>query len=136
LVALHIAKAVIMSGYFQISFSYEHDRGCLISCPFWFQVDLQGFCRAIPMRLNQGVFLALFQQLACDIANDTSRKLQWMTHVAVAINPTDPIIAMHVRSIFDQVYGVLAHQPTTSALDAKNIRLILHVITSVLMNHK
>ncbi|XP_034589909.1 enhancer of mRNA-decapping protein 4 isoform X3 [Setaria viridis] len=103
------------------------------------QVDLQALCGAVPIPLNQGVLLALFQQLACDIANDTSRKLQWMTNVAVAIQPTDPIIAMHVRPIFDQVYGVLAHQrslPTTNASDATNIRLIMHVITSVLMSHK
>ncbi|XP_062233021.1 enhancer of mRNA-decapping protein 4-like isoform X2 [Phragmites australis] len=101
------------------------------------QVDLQALCASVPIPLNQGVLLALFQQLACDIANDTSRKLQWMTNVAVAINPTDPIIAMHVRPIFDQVYNVLAHQrslPTTSASDATNIRLIMHVITSVLMS--
>ncbi|OEL37990.1 Enhancer of mRNA-decapping protein 4 [Dichanthelium oligosanthes] len=103
------------------------------------QVDLQALCGTVPIPLNQGVLLALFQQLACDIANDTSRKLQWMTNVAVAIQPTDPIIAMHVRPIFEQVYGVLAHQrslPTTNALDATNIRLIMHVITSVLMSHK
>jgi enhancer of mRNA-decapping protein 4 len=62
-----------------------------------------------------------------------------MTHVAVAINPADPIILVHVRPIFDQVYSVLAHQrslPTTSASDETNIRLILHVITAVLMSHK
>ncbi|CAN6207900.1 unnamed protein product [Urochloa humidicola] len=103
------------------------------------QVDLPALCAMVPIPLNQGVLLALFQQLACDIANDTSRKLQWMTNVAVAIQPTDPIIAMHVRPIFEQVYSVLAHQrslPTTSASDATNIRLIMHVITSVLMSHK
>ncbi|GJM99965.1 hypothetical protein PR202_ga17112 [Eleusine coracana subsp. coracana] len=103
------------------------------------QVNLQALCRAVPIPLNQGVLLALFQQLACDISNDTSRKLQWMTHVAVAINPTDPIITMHVRPIFEQVYGVLVRQrslPTTSASDEQNIRLILHVITAVLMSQK
>jgi enhancer of mRNA-decapping protein 4 len=103
------------------------------------QVDLQALCGTVPIPLNQGVLLALFQQLACDIANDTSRKLQWMTNVAVAIQPTDPIIAMHVRPIFEQVYGVLAHQrslPTTNASDATKISLIMHVITSVLMSHK
>ncbi|CAN6201742.1 unnamed protein product [Urochloa humidicola] len=103
------------------------------------QVDLPALCAMVPIPLNQGVLLALFQQLACDIANDTPRKLQWMTNVAVAIQPTDPIIAMHVRPIFEQVYSVLAHQrslPTTSASDATNIRLIMHVITSVLMSHK
>ncbi|CAL5043179.1 unnamed protein product [Urochloa decumbens] len=103
------------------------------------QVDLPALCAMVPIPLNQGVLLALFQQLACDIANDTSRKLQWMTNVAVAIQPTDPIIAMHVKPIFEQVYSVLAHQrslPTASASDATNIRLIMHVITSVLMSHK
>ncbi|TVU11554.1 hypothetical protein EJB05_45147 [Eragrostis curvula] len=103
------------------------------------QVDLQALCGAVPIPLSQGVLLALFQQLACDMSNDTSRKLQWMTYVAVAINPSDPIIGMHVRPIFDQVYGVLAQQqsmPTTSGADATNIRLIMHVITSVLMSHK
>jgi len=103
------------------------------------QVDLQVLCGTVPIPLNQGVLLALFQQLACDIANDTSRKLQWMTNVAVAIQPTDPIIAMHVRPIFEQVYGVLAHQrslPTTNASDATKFSLIMHVITSVLMSHK
>lgn len=46
---------------------------------------------------------------------------------------------MHVKPIFDQVYAVLAHQrslPTTNASDTKNIRLIMHVINSVLMSHK
>lgn len=103
------------------------------------QVDLQAICGMVPVPLNQGVLLALFQQLACDIGNDTSRKLQWMTNVAVAIQPTDPIIAKHVSPIFEQVYGVLSHQrslPTTNTSDVKNIRLIMHVITSVLMSHK
>jgi len=112
---------------------------CIFCLTKLFQVDLQALCGTVPIPLNQGVLLALFQQLACDIANDTSRKLQWMTNVAVAIQPTDPIIAMHVRPIFEQVYGVLAHQrslPTTNASDAKKISLIMHVITSVLMSHK
>jgi hypothetical protein len=58
-------------------------------------------------------FLSFFllQQLACDIYNDPVRKLAWMTDVANAIIPTDPMIAMHVhvRLIFDQVYNILNH---------------------------
>jgi enhancer of mRNA-decapping protein 4 len=103
------------------------------------QVDLHGLCRLNPVPLNQGVLLALFQQLACDIANDTSPKLQWMTAIAMAIQPTDPMIAVHVRPIFEQVYGVLAHQqslPRISPLEANNIRLIMHVINSVLLTYK
>jgi enhancer of mRNA-decapping protein 4 len=92
-----------------------------------------------PIPLNQGVLLALFQQLACDIVNDTPRKLEWMTAVAVAISPTDPMIAVHVRPIFEQVYGVLNHQrslPASSSSEATNIRLIMHVINSVLLTYK
>ncbi|KAI7758320.1 hypothetical protein M8C21_013681, partial [Ambrosia artemisiifolia] len=44
----------------------------------------------------------LCSQLACDIVNDTSKKLAWMMDVVVAIKPSDALIAMHVRPIFDQ----------------------------------
>ncbi|KAM0903077.1 hypothetical protein ACQ4PT_018881 [Festuca glaucescens] len=103
------------------------------------QVDLQGLCRLNPVPLNQGVLLALLQQLACDIGNDTSVKLQWMKAVAMAIQPTDQTIAVHVRPIFEQVYGVLAHQqslPGISPLEANDIRLMMHVINSVLLSYK
>ncbi|KAH7572684.1 hypothetical protein JRO89_XS04G0290100 [Xanthoceras sorbifolium] len=103
------------------------------------QVDLQGILSMVPLPLSQGVLLALLQQLACDISKETTRKLAWMTDVAVAINPADPMIAMHVRPIFEQVYQILGHQrnlPTTSASEANSIRLLMHVINSVLMSCK
>ncbi|KAL5576340.1 hypothetical protein UlMin_018039 [Ulmus minor] len=103
------------------------------------QVDLQGILSMVPLPLSQGVLLALLQQLACDVSNDTARKLSWMTEVAVAINPSDPIIAMHVRSIFEQVYQILNHHrnlPTTTASEGSSIRLLMHVINSVLMSCK
>ncbi|RWR95051.1 enhancer of mRNA-decapping protein 4 [Cinnamomum micranthum f. kanehirae] len=103
------------------------------------QVDLQGILSTVPLPLNQGVLLALLQQLACDINNDLPRKLEWMSDVAVAINPVDQVIAMHVRPIFEQVYQILEHQlvvPTTAASDARRIRLVMHVINSVLTTCK
>ncbi|XP_044462696.1 enhancer of mRNA-decapping protein 4-like isoform X2 [Mangifera indica] len=103
------------------------------------QVDLPGILSTVPLPLSQGVLLALLQQLACDISKETPRKLAWMTDVAVAINPADPMIAMHVRPIFEQVYQILGHQrnlPTTSASEANSIRLLMHVINSVLMSYK
>ncbi|KAK3158952.1 hypothetical protein QOZ80_2AG0143850 [Eleusine coracana subsp. coracana] len=103
------------------------------------QVDLHTLCGMVPLPLNQGVLLALLQQLAIDINNDTSRKLQWMTDVAMAINPADSVIAMHVRPIFEQVYGQLAHHrtlPTTSAADGTSIRMLMHIINSVLLSYK
>lgn len=89
-----------------------------------------------PIPLSQGVLLALLQQLACDISNETSRKLGWMTDVVVLIDPADPIISVPVRPIFEHIYQVLNHQkvlPTTNTSEASSIRLILRVIKSVLM---
>ncbi|KAJ6848018.1 enhancer of mRNA-decapping protein 4-like [Iris pallida] len=103
------------------------------------QVDLHAICSMVPLPLNQGVLLALLQQLACDISNETSRKLGWMTDVAVAINPNDPMIVMHIRPIFEQVYNILAHQrslPTASPSELTSLRLIMHVINSVLLSCK
>lgn len=103
------------------------------------QVDLQGICTMSPLPLSPGVLLALLQQLACDISKETPRKLQWLTDVAAAINPADPTISVHVRPIFEQVYGILAHQrslSTTTSTEAASIRIILHVINSVLASCK
>lgn len=103
------------------------------------QVDLRSILSTVPLPLSQGVLLSLLQQLACDIHKDTPQKLSWMTDVAVAINPTDPMIAMHVRLIFEQVYQVLNHHrtlPTTTAAELASIRLVMHVINSMLMTCK
>ncbi|KAJ1393029.1 enhancer of mRNA-decapping protein 4-like [Sesbania bispinosa] len=103
------------------------------------QVDLHGLLSMVPLPLSQGVVLSLLQQLACDINNDPPRKLAWMTDVATAINPSDPMIAMHVRPIFEQVYQILNHQrslPTMSGAELSSIRLLLHVINSMLTTCK
>lgn len=103
------------------------------------QVDLPGILSVNPLPLSQGVLLSLLQQLACDISNETPRKLTWMREVMTAINPTDPMIAVHVRPIFEQVYQILNHQrnlPTLGGAELANIRLIMHVINSMLMSSK
>ncbi|XP_047341434.1 enhancer of mRNA-decapping protein 4-like [Impatiens glandulifera] len=103
------------------------------------QIDLKKILAMNPLPLNQGVLLSLLQQLACDISNDATEKLSWMTAVALAINPGDAMIALHVRPIFEQVYQILTHLsslPTTSSADFSSIRLIMHVINSMLINCK
>lgn len=110
-------------------------------CPLLLhQVDLQRILSTVPLPLSQGVLLALLQQLAYDIGNETSRKLTWMTDIAVAVNPAaDPSITVHVHPIFEQVYQILGHQrnlPTTSTSEASSIRLLMHVINSVLLSCK
>ncbi|KAK4420673.1 Enhancer of decapping protein 4 [Sesamum alatum] len=103
------------------------------------QVDLPGMLSMSPLPLSQGVLLSLLQQLACDISKETTRKLAWMREVLSAINPTDPMIVVHVRPIFEQVYQILNHHrnlPSTSGAELSNIRLIMHVINSMLMTSK
>ncbi|KAK4341952.1 hypothetical protein RND71_037768 [Anisodus tanguticus] len=103
------------------------------------QVDLPGLLSSNPLPLSQGVLLSLLQQLACDISAETVQKLSWMRDVLSAINPTDPMIAVHVRPIFEQVYNILHHRrsvPNTPPAELSSIRLILHVINSMLMTGK
>lgn len=103
------------------------------------QVDMHGLLSMVPLPLSQGVLLSLLQQLACDINKDTARKLAWLTDVAAAINPADPMIAVHARPVFEQVYQRLHHQrssPTISGAELSSIRLLIHVINSMLMTFK
>lgn len=93
----------------------------------------------VPLPLSQGVLLSLLQQLACDVGKDTARKLAWMTDVAAAINPEDEMIAVHVRPIFEQVTHILHHQrssPTITGPELATIRVLMHVINSVLVTYK
>lgn len=101
----------------------------------YYQVDLQGLLARNPLPLSQGVLLSLVQQLACDIGNETSKKLAWMMDVVVAIKPSDGMIAMHVRPIFEQVCSILNHQlslPTTSVSELSSIRVVVRLINSTL----
>ncbi|XP_058114750.1 enhancer of mRNA-decapping protein 4-like isoform X2 [Magnolia sinica] len=103
------------------------------------QVDLQAILSVLPLPLSQGVLLSLLQQLACDIGNKTSQKLDWMGDVVVAIDPVDPTIAAHGRPIFEQVHQILDHQrvlPTTTTAERSCIRLIMRAINSVLKTCK
>ncbi|KAL8135516.1 enhancer of mRNA-decapping protein 4-like [Apium graveolens] len=100
------------------------------------QVDLSKILSMKTLPLSQGVLLSLLQQLACDISNDTSRKLVWMKDVAMVINPGDVMIAQHVKPIFNQVYQILSHQmnlPTTPPNELSSIRLVMHIINSLLV---
>ncbi|KAE9599140.1 hypothetical protein Lalb_Chr15g0088381 [Lupinus albus] len=103
------------------------------------QVDLTGILTMVPLPLSQGVLLSLLQQLSCDINTETPKKLSWMTDVAASLNPVDPSISSHVRLILDQVYLTLGHHrtlSTTSPTEASTIRLLMHVINSVLVSCK
>lgn len=93
----------------------------------------------VPLPLSQGVLLALLQQLSCDINQETPKKLAWMTDVAAALNPADQRIAQHVRPILDQVSLTLSHRrnlPNAPPSEASTIRLLMHVVNSILLSCK
>ncbi|XP_031491745.1 enhancer of mRNA-decapping protein 4-like [Nymphaea colorata] len=98
------------------------------------QVDLPGILSTVPLPLSQGVLLSLVQQLACDLGNDTSQKLSWVAEAAMALNPSDALIMMHARPILEQVYQMLVRQKATltSPNEVNNVRMVMHVMSSML----
>lgn len=98
------------------------------------QADPQSLFSMVPLPLSQGVLLSLVQQLSCDLGKDTSRKLVWIREAALALNPNDPILAHHMRPILGDLYQNLHGQMliTSSGGEASSIRLVLHLVNSIL----
>jgi hypothetical protein len=100
-----------------------------------FQVDPATVFATTPTPLSQGVLLSLVQQLGCDLGSDTVRKLTWIQEAALALNPTDPMLAPHMRPFLQQLYQNLVLQmeapnPADGAL--ASLRLVIHVVNSLL----
>jgi enhancer of mRNA-decapping protein 4 len=72
-----------------------------------------------PLPLSQVVLLHLLRQLTFCV-NNSAQKFAWMTNVVNAIIPTDSAIAMHVRLIYNEVFGILYHQRTLPQLLVQN----------------
>ncbi|KAJ6313794.1 hypothetical protein OIU78_017438 [Salix suchowensis] len=103
------------------------------------QVDMQGIMALSPLPLSQGVLLSLLQQLAYDISKDTSRKLEWMTAVAAAIQPTDQMIISYGQPIVNQVSDILNHlksSPGVTGAEIASIRVLTHVVNFLLVHLK
>lgn len=83
--------------------------------------------------LSQGVLLSLVHQLSFDMGVDSERKLLWLRHVALSLNPADPQLANHMRPILEQVYQNLhRHLPQVTDALAADLRLVIHLINSLL----
>ncbi|KAL4185874.1 hypothetical protein AMTRI_Chr10g232980 [Amborella trichopoda] len=102
------------------------------------QVDLPALLSTVPLPLSQGIILALVQRLTYDLGPDSPRKLTWIREAALVLNPTDPIINAHVRGILEQVYQMLMHHMSlaTSSSDSSNLRVVMHIINSLLSTCK
>ncbi|XP_059434110.1 protein FAR-RED IMPAIRED RESPONSE 1-like [Corylus avellana] len=100
------------------------------------QVDLRCILSIDPLPLSQVVLLYLLRHLTYGINDNISQKIGWMIDVANAIIPTDPMIAVHVQPILNEVYGFLNYQqylPTITSDELSSIRRLIHIICSKIM---
>ena len=102
------------------------------------QMDQVNLFNTVPLPLSQGVLLSLVQQLGCDLGKDTARKLSWIREAVLALNPGDPLLAPHMRPFLEQLYQNLHRQVqlTTIPAEQANLRLVIHVVHSLLTSCK
>ncbi|GBG32313.1 Enhancer of mRNA-decapping protein 4 [Hondaea fermentalgiana] len=75
------------------------------------QVDPERvFAGAQGVALSQRVLLALVQQLSVDLLTDTPLKLQWMQRGAMALNPQDRDVGIHVSRVMNEVRNHMESQ--------------------------
>jgi enhancer of mRNA-decapping protein 4 len=98
------------------------------------QVDPMVVLQRSPLPLGQTVLLSLVQQLGAEIEKDTKGKLRWIQEAVLSLNPKDPTVASHVRSILEQVLSNLQRQTNIAGPgDLSNqMRLVTHVVNSML----
>ncbi len=81
------------------------------------------------------VLLSLLQQLAADLSTDAELKLDWLTNVAPCVQPGDPQVAPHLRSVLGGVMANLkALMGRLSSNDpvAKKGKVAAHLVNSLL----
>lgn len=117
---------------------------CASDLPLW-QLNEAHLFSTVPLPLSQGVLLSLVQQLGCDLDKDTTRKLSWIREAALALNPDDPLLAPHMRPFLHQLHQNLLRQmeqttvsgdQTTVPGEQSNLRLVIHVVRSLLTSCK
>eukprot|EP01018_Ginkgo_biloba_P006544 Gb_36346 [translate_table: standard] len=111
-----------------------------VSIVLWLcsQVDYKSLFSMVPFPLSQGVLLSLVQQLGFDLEKDTADKLVWIREASSVLNPNDLMLARHMRGILTHLYQNLHRQMLTnnSGAEANSIRLVLHVVNSLLTQCK
>ena len=117
----------------------SHDNSKKIISWLCSKVDLLGILSMYPLPLSQIVMLSILHQLNLEIEagpldGGVSDKLNWITHLAAAIEPMDPMIAMHVKPVFEQLYNTCCnHGKVGPDFPSIRIRVLQHVLRSVLM---
>ena len=79
--------------------------------------------------------LSLAQQLSSDLEDDAPLKLAWIRDACLAVDPSDPQLAAHVRPILEVVMSGLhecAGKAETPAGVKADLKLCVHVVNSLL----
>jgi enhancer of mRNA-decapping protein 4 len=86
-----------------------------------------------PPSLSQGVILSLVQQLGCDLQRDASTKATWIREAALSLDPSDPVLTVHVQPILSQLYTLLQqHSQDADGAVKTDLRLCMRVVNSLL----
>lgn len=97
----------------------------------------------LPSRLSQPVILSLLQQLGVSLTAVVQPwKLEWLRAAALALEPSDVVIAPHVPGVLavlqrtvDQLLRAPTSTPAFAALAVpstrNDLRLLLHVLNSL-----
>ena len=94
-------------------------------------VDAPSTLARTPAPLSQMVLLSLLQQLAHDLSQQTTSKLQWIREAAMNINPTDQSISHQVKPVLQGVLTSLNNNMAKmSPADASNCKLTIHIVRS------
>lgn len=94
-------------------------------------IDAPSTLSRSPPPLSQMVMLSLLQQLAVDLSQHTTSKLQWIREAAMNIDPRDPVIAHQVKPVLQGVANSLTNNiEKMSPSDASNCKLTIHVVRS------
>eukprot|EP00897_Mesotaenium_endlicherianum_P006821 jgi/Mesen1/6167/ME000317S05295 len=100
------------------------------------QVEREPLFAGGPEALSQGVVLSLVHQLSYDLSVDKLPKLLWLRSGTLCLNPSHPHVAPHARPVLEQVYGAvhaeLAHAKPDAGPLAGELRLLIHILNSLL----
>ncbi|KAG2386953.1 hypothetical protein C9374_001988 [Naegleria lovaniensis] len=105
---------------------------CTIIDPCIFEVECP---------FSQPVLLALVQQLGYDITEQTFVKLAWLEKIVVHINPLDSSIIENAHTIIEKIHACVADkyediEERGKAIDLKTLKLVLHVLNSLLKDSR
>lgn len=131
-------RALVMQGRYEEAFSKALGLQDVATVG-WLcaQTDAATVLSTTPPALSQMVLLSLLQQLAADTTatKGISGKLQWIREAALALNPQDPLVAPHLKSVLGQVHAALgAAIPRMTGGDVQSCKLAMHVVHSQMIS--